>query len=281
MRIADSQRSLLELLLTPLVRYFLRKSLTIQTFYDVAKTVFISAAVEELERSGEAVNVSRISAATGVTRNEVTRIYKKRELPAVRTGMSIAARVMGQWELDPRFSSKNRTPRVLTVAGEDSDFRRLVHSVSKTLNPSTVLKELERIGAIERTARGVKLVKDVDRSADEERWRVELAAQDIGVLLQAVDENIAHPEAVRNHHIHTEADNIVATALPEIREWLLAEGKKFHKKLRAYLSRHDADLMPDLEPGSPVGRRVTFASFSLTSPLPPAKPPESSTRTGG
>lgn len=266
MRVSSEQRPLLEMLLTPLVRYFLRKSLTIQTFYDIAKTVYVSVAVKELERDGTKVNVSSISAATGVTRNEVARIYKRQELPTVRTGMSIPARVMGQWELDPQFSTKSKRPRVLSYEGQDSEFYELVRSITKTYNPRTMLTELERLGAIEYTSRGVKLVKDVDRSEDEENWRIELAAQDMDVLLKAVDENISLPDSIRNHHIHTEADNVSKESLPKIRKWVLAEGKRHHKKIREYLAKFDADTS-ELKPGAEVGQKVVFCSFSFTSPL--------------
>lgn len=265
MRISDSQRSLLELLLTPLVRYFFRKSLTIQTFYDIAKTVYVAVAVEEFSRAKEEINVSRISAATGVTRNEVTRIYKKQELPTVRTGMSIASRVMGQWELDSRFCSRARKPRVLTYVGEASEFAELVRSVSKTLNSRTVFRELERIGAVTMTRKGVRLVKDVDRSEDEERWRIELAAQDMDLLLQAVDENITRPQATRNHHVHTEADNVFKELLPDIRLWIEREATKFHKRMREYLAKQDADFNKGKSESGESGQKVVFSSFSFTS----------------
>lgn len=268
MRISEAKRSLLEMILTPVVRYFVRKNYTIQTFYDIAKAVFVAVAIEELEREEGKVNVSRLSAMTGVTRNEVTRIYKRQELPSVRTGMSIPARVMGQWELDARFCTKARKPRVLSCSGEDNEFYALVESVSKTLNPSTVMKELERIGAVEKTSRGVRLVKDIDRSEDEDPWRIELAAQDMDVLLQAVEENMQHPEVTRNLHIHTEADNILASALPKIREWVLAEGKRHHKRIRDYISKFDADVRPELV-GDERGKKVVFSTFSYTS-LPEA-----------
>ncbi|MCB0328688.1 MAG: hypothetical protein KDD70_03465 [Bdellovibrionales bacterium] len=264
MRITDSQRKLLELLLTPIVRHFVRKSLTIQTLYDVCKSVFIAVAEEELARGGTKVNVSTLSAATGVTRKEVKRIYRDQELPKVRSGISVTSRVIGQWEQSPRFSSKNKTPRTLTYKGVGSEFSELVLSVSRTLEASTVLKDLARIGAVAFTPRGVRLVKDVDRSLDEERWRIELAAQDMDALLKAVNDNIDNPEVTRNLHLHTEADNLYVDALPEAREWLLEEGKKHHRRVRSYLSKIDADISTGENPERLAGGRLVFSSFSYT-----------------
>lgn len=271
MRVATAQRALLELLLTPVARYFLRKSLTIQTFYDVAKSVFLAVAIEELERADYKINVSRLSAMTGITRRDVTRMYHLDELPKVRSGISIGARVIGQWEQDPQFCTSARRPRVLKHYGEESEFRELVESVSTSLNASTVLLELQRIGAIEVTPRGIKLVKNVDHSEDEERWRVELAAQDIDLLLQAVDDNIHNPELTRNLHIHTEADNVVEKDLPKIRSWLLEEGKRHHKRVRDYLAKFDTDISRGKQRAGRSGARVVFSSFSYCSHATPTE----------
>jgi hypothetical protein len=50
--------------------------------------------------------------------------------------------------------------------------------------------------------------------------------------------------------------------------WFLTEGKKFHRRARAFLSRFDRDVHPRDERGGSAGAKVAVTMFSLTSPLP-------------
>lgn len=260
-----TQREAFRILLRPVVRYFLRKSATIQTFHEIAKAVFIEVAAEELRAAKQKVNVSRLSLITGITRNEVTRIYKHGKRPAVRSTDSVLSRVMGQWEQHPSFSTKAKTPKVLTFQGEDSEFHRLVSSVSKHINPGSVLKELEKTKSVERTPRGLKLVKEIDRSLDEEQWRIELLADDFESQLCAVNENIVKPEKTRNVQLRTEYDNIRVDQLEEVRHWFLQESKRVHKRLRNYLSQYDLDVNPvEEDTEHQAGGKAIFSTYSLT-----------------
>lgn len=43
----------------------------------------------------------------------------------------------------------------------------------------------------------------------------------------------------------TEYDNVCLDELPKVKEWLLKEGTKFHKKARDFISKYDLDVTPN------------------------------------
>ncbi len=253
----------IQFLLKPIVRFCLRRAHSIQDFMEAAKIVFVDVAAEELARGKERVNVSRLSVLTGLYRKDVTRIYKEQQT-GVSEPQSVLGRVIGQWRHDKRFINKSGQPRVLSLKGEKSEFRRLVQTISKNINPGTILFELERMGSIERTPNGVKLVRQMPGFGSNPRKGFELLSRDIQTLVDAVQENLLSKVRPSNLHIRTEYDNIAKEHLPEIRRWLIDEGKVFHRKTREYLSRFDKDINPELDETTLGGGRVVVNAFSFT-----------------
>ena len=254
--------SSLQYLMKPVVRFCLRRSIGIQEFYSVAKIVFVSVADEEIGKTTSKINVSRISVMTGLNRGEVHRLYREKE-PAPTQPLSLLGRVIGQWRHDPRFTTKAGEPRLLSFEGEGSEFQDLAHSVSKNVNHGTIFFELKRIGAVEETPKGLKLLKQIYGMGSDPKKGFELLAHDVDTMFNSIEENIEGEPKISNLHISTEYDNIVAKQMPVIRGWLITEGKAFHKKVRKFLSKYDKDVNPKLakEHG---GARVSVSAFSFT-----------------
>ena len=232
----------LKTMLRPIVRFWMRDSETLQTFVDVLKVAFVEIAVENMLKSEEKINVSRISMMTGVHRRDAAKIYKQGSVPE-RALPDIVSRVVTTWQEDPEFSTNTKKPKTLSFTGMDSEFARLVERVSKGVQPGTVLYELERAGAVTTSRYGARLIKsEFRRSKDLER-AVVILSRDIRSLITAVEENIGSDESP-NMHARTEYDKIYTSELPKIRAWLWKEGRKFHKRARAYLAKFDEDFSP-------------------------------------
>ncbi|MCB0358721.1 MAG: hypothetical protein KDD44_03770 [Bdellovibrionales bacterium] len=254
----------LRLILRPIARFCLRRSLTVQDLIEAGKAAMLDAAAAEIERTGATVTISKLRVMTGLHRRDVNRIYKERSLNEVSAGYITG--VIGRWLTHQRYQTKSGTPRVLTCEFEDSEFNELVSEVSTDVHPSSVLFELERVGAVERSARGLRLKADVYSGGGDPVKIYELLQRDIDYLVTAVEENAFEPQPVPNLHIMTEYDNISMRDLPKIREWLLRQGSIFHHEARNYLSRFDLDLNPRSKKQG--GGRVRIGSFSQCS-LPP------------
>ncbi|MFM1848379.1 MAG: hypothetical protein RL417_1853 [Pseudomonadota bacterium] len=251
-------------MLQPVVRLCFRRSLQLNDIIDLLKEVFVALAKEELQKAGEAPSLSRLSVMTGVHRKDVTRIERAGDVKG--GGANLIARVMVQWQHDPRFSTKRGRPRVITVEGRESEFAELVRSVNgEDVSPYAVLHEMERLGAVERTPNGLRLAWRDFVAGDDLRSGLEMLASDTADLGQAVEENLFKAsESIRNLHLKTEFDNIVPEAVSEIRAWILQEGSLFHRRVRDFLARYDRDLSPSLK-GAEGRCRVVLGTFSLTS----------------
>lgn len=254
-------QSILPIVLRPLVRFCMRHSIKLGDLVESLKAVYVEVAREQLADSGSEISGSRMSVMTGVHRKDVARLLDN-ELPA-RESKSFVTRVVGAWRNSREFCGASGKPRVLSFEGKQSEFGKLVSSVSVDLNPYTVLFELERIGAVQRTRGGLKLVSRLYNPLGDKRSGFELLASDMGDLMEAVEENLQEGSAgtVPNLHIKTEYDNIPATHAVTIREWCLREGSAFHQRARNFLSQFDRDLNPSAANGEGT-IRVAVGAFS-------------------
>ncbi|RMD86346.1 MAG: hypothetical protein D6808_03595, partial [Candidatus Dadabacteria bacterium] len=179
----------------------------------------------------------------------------------------LASRVIGQWQQNKRFLTKSRRPKVLSIDGDDSEFNKLVRSISQDVHPGTVLFELERIGAVERTKNGVKLVARayVPKHNPKEGFR--LLSEDVSDLMLTIEENIFLRDDNPNLHAKTEYDNISEEDVPKIRNWILKEGAILHQKARNFISKFDRDLNPKKKKTKGRRMRVVLGSYSRIAPL--------------
>ena len=249
----------LELMLRPIIRFCIRRSIKLQDFLQISKTIFVRVAEAEMEQSEVKVSASRLSLMTGVHRKDVAQILS--EGPLFKNEKNFITRIIGQWQNDPRFSTKSGKPRTLTCQGKNNEFIDLVRSVSNDPNPYTVLYELERLGMVQKTSRGLKLIGTFFNPSMNPTESLKLLASDTDDLITAVEENIEGTEKVPNLHIKTEYDKVSEDAVEKIRNWFIKEGGVFHARARKFLSQFDKDINPDVK-GKNCKVRVAVGTFS-------------------
>ena len=251
-------RKCLHAILKPVIRYCLRHSIKLQDFVEIAKALYVESANDELQREGSEISISRLSIMTGVHRKDVPRLQSN-ERTEQPFGADLSARVLGHWQTSRRFLTKNGKPKVLQIEGAESEFSALVQSVSREMNPYTVLFELERAGMVDRTTHGLRLKARSFITADNLDEGLHFLQTDSEDLIQAVEENLFSQQQIRNLHIKTEYDNIGETDLDSIRSWLLAQGEAFHAKARRFLATFDRDVNPKISKRKEPSRRVRIA----------------------
>lgn len=250
-------------ILRPLVRLCFRNACSAYEVIEAVKAVFIELAVDQIKAGGNKITASRLSVMTGIDRRDVKRIYAGDGMPESQP--SLVTRVLGQWENDPHFSSRGR-PRVLSYKGEDSEFKSLVASISKDMNPATMLFELQRLGLVERVGDDVKLLGAVNYYAAEPEKKFAVLSRNFETLGLASEENLFEDIETKNLNLRTEFDNIRPADLPKIRAWLVKHGTQFHDRARAFLSKFDEDVRPRGKKRSAKrGATVVLGSFSWTS----------------
>ncbi|MCB0354441.1 MAG: hypothetical protein KDD64_12980 [Bdellovibrionales bacterium] len=253
------QEVVLKAFLTPAVRFCLKHNIGIRSFFELTKQCFVHECAEEQQKQGQTVTASSLTVATGLNRREVTRITKGDS--KVVEDSYLPRRILNRWEQTKQFTTKGGRPKVLTFEGEESEFSRLVRSVSQDVRPAALLAELERSSLVEFTPRGVKPLR-VDQSvASDPNKILEVLAADSTRLIRAVEENAYLSQAPRNAHYITEFDNISRAKIPEIKTKLIALVSRFHQDVRKYLSRYDKDI--NKLPAEKGGCTVSVTTFSL------------------
>ena len=256
---ADTLHKCLVLILKPIVRLCLKRSLKIQDLLEAAKVAFLDLSEEEMRAQGAEVSMSRLSIMTGIHRRDVMRLWRD-EKPPKQEGSQLK-RVIWKWQQDERFQNKAGRPRLLQVEGKQSEFVDLVQSVSQDLNPYTILFELERIGAITRVDDKIKLEGTVYIPKGDVLEGFALLSADAADLIMGVEENVFEKPEIKNLHIKTEYDNVTIDSVERIKEWFLDQGEAFHKAARDFLAQFDKDINPQLK-AKLGGARVALGTFS-------------------
>lgn len=251
----------LYLLLRPIVRFCLRRSIKYSEFVECAKQLFCHLAQEECCSDDQEPSVSKISIITGINRREVTRL-KNSEV--VGGGQSnLIAKIIGKWQSKPYRNVRGRI-KSLNCDSKTSEFATLVNSVSRDLNPYTVLFELERTGCVSRSGNKVKLAANQYIPKGKALEGYQLLSEDLDLLLEGVEENILEAHDLENLHLRTFYDNISPKDVTTIKRWLLAEGKAFHRRARAFISQFDRDES-SCNPTSDA-MQVSVGTFSFVKP---------------
>ncbi len=252
----------LQSLLTPIIRFCLRNSLGLNDILECAKVVFIKVASDEFKAAGEEINVSRLSAATGVHRKDAARIFKHGDTKIESS--YFVARVVGQWLNHKTFSAAPGKPKILSFEGDDSQFYDLVRTIGLDLRPGTVLFDMERVGLVERTPRGLKLKANTFVPKGAPLNELKMLGEDAEDFMMAVLENVYGGEERNNIHVVTVYDNVDEADLKRIRKWFADQAASLHKRSCNFLSRFDLDINSQKSKKKKGGRRVLIGTFTRT-----------------
>jgi hypothetical protein len=163
---------------------------------------------------------------------------------------------------------------MLSTVGNESEFSKLVTSVTKQISPYTVLFELKRINSVEIVEDKIKLILPEYWTGHSPEETYLLVSRNIENLLNAVEENLkSDANTAHQLHLTTEYDNISEEKMTEIKEWFIKKGDQFHKEARDFLSKFDKDINPDLK--GEAGAKVSVTTFSFSAPkseIPQIKP---------
>jgi hypothetical protein len=262
----------LERLMAPLARLCLARGLRFAAVEEMLKRAFVDMARAGSQASAGTRDISRISAATGLNRREVTRItLDVTARAAVRP--SPATQIFTRWMGARRLRDKNGNPRPIKRQGRAPSFEALAQSVTRDVHPRTLLEELCRLGlaALDEETDTVSLVRDsfVPRK---DRSRM------YGFLGNNVGDHLAAAVA-----------NVLAASPPHLEQAVFADGlsKESTNAVRALVTAQWKELLTGLVPkiqalvdgdaqaGRKADRRVRVGLYSYHAPMPrPTDDPE-------
>jgi hypothetical protein len=165
-------------LLLPIGRLSLESGLGSPDLVRAAKHACVRAAIAQVVKPGERINVSRLSVVTGLTRKEVATIVSeiRGEKHAGRVGIKEqrAMRVARGWMTDPRFVAQHGLPARLPLRGQKKSFASLVGQYGGDVTPNSVLRELERMNLVASTKSGELRLRSVPSKFQKTQHLLEL-----------------------------------------------------------------------------------------------------------
>lgn len=162
--VSADQKAVLDALanvFVPLAHLCIAKGIRIRAVEERLRSAFVAAARDAHPNQLATRLTSRISATTGLTRREVSRL--ETEPDAVHQPQhSPVTELFTRWMSDPEFQFADGKPRVLTRQGKPPSFESLAQSITRDVHPRTLLNELCRlqIAAHDEQADTVQLIRE-------------------------------------------------------------------------------------------------------------------------
>lgn len=190
-QILRSMNDALRKVLTPLVGVMIRYGFSYGTFSEIARSVFVEQAYKQLQRENQKATASAVSALTGLSRKEVSRLSKGGDAELVETEQkrNRAAQVMSGWSNDPDFSNQGQ-PKILPLTGESGSFAELVRRYGSDVTASSILALLIRNGAVENGDTTVRLLSDAYIPMGTPIERLEILGTDANELITTIAHNM-------------------------------------------------------------------------------------------
>jgi Family of unknown function (DUF6502) len=188
---ARALQSALARILEPVAQLSVARGLPCPAVEEQLRRAFVLAASRAHAQLPAHRRVSRIAAATGLTRREVSRLTQPAdvEAPARRP---LANEVFARWLTDPELRDARGQPRDLPRSGPAPSFETLAQSVTRDVHPRTLLDELLRLrlAALDADGERVSLVRDAFVPREDGTRMLELLRDNTGDHLAAAVANV-------------------------------------------------------------------------------------------
>ena len=154
--IQEALLSALEAILRPTVKLLLQSGIGFSEFASVAKSVFVQVATEEYKRRGRPANFSQVSAMTGISRKEVSKIRNAESDVRWTPNMEVSPvnTILHQWHFDTDFSDGAGTAKTLPFEGPLS-FSTLVTRHAGDIPPGAIRTTLQKAGVLTQSSDGL------------------------------------------------------------------------------------------------------------------------------
>jgi hypothetical protein len=215
--------------------------------------------------------VSRMSAATGLTRREVSRLMRNPQPEAPRR--SLATQLFTRWLSDPAYRRDGEALRELPRTGPAPSFQSLARAVTQDVHPRTLLDELGRLGLANHDQRRdtVVLLRDTFVPHDDQQRMLGFLAANVGDHLQAAVSNVTGAEACESGTRHLEqalfADELSAESIERLQPVVRQQWQAVFKTLAPVVQRMiDEDEALD----RPRRERLRVGMYAYSAPMAPA-----------
>jgi hypothetical protein len=259
--VTAAARKALARLLEPLAGFVFDSGLSVKDVHSILRAAAVrSMATRQLEISRR-VNISGISASTGISRAEISRILKSGTATADDNQdrhQQSTNRILAAWRQDPRFTTPNGQPADLRIYGRGSTFESLVKLNGKGIPTRAVLDELIRTRSIElRSAQLVRLKAEISVDRGITPQVVKAFGDRVTELMATLLQNMRDPEnsvfAASAAHARVSANE-----LPLLRREISSRGAEFLSEIEEMVARGSVNSRPSTKSKNAPSVSVTI-----------------------
>lgn len=252
--------------LLPLARLGVAWGVTYGELDELLKQVLVEAAREvhadvPLHRA-----VSRISAATGISRREVTRLTHTGAQPEeAPRRQSLSNELFVRWLTQPAFRQDDGRPRILPRMGPPPSFESLAESVSRDVRPRTFLEELCRLGVarVNEPQDTVELLRDTFVPGGDTRQMFGFLGHNVGDHLSAAVHNVL-TTGVRHLEQALFADELSVHSIEYVRPLVAAQWRTLLAEIAPVLQQL---IDQDAQAGRPQDQRIRIGMYAWSAPM--------------
>jgi hypothetical protein len=251
--------------LAPLAQLCVSRGLPIQAVEAQIRQTFMLAARQAHEAQGATPNASRLSAATGLTRREVTRLLEE-EARQTPLRPSPSSQVFTRWLTDASLRDAQFQPLALPRQGEAPSFEALAQSITRDVHPRTLLDELCRLNLVtlDPVTDTVHLQADAFVPRGDWTRMVGFLGQNVGDHLRAATANVLGTGQQHfEQAIH--ADELSEHSIAALRQLVSREWKHLLDNL---VPRIEALIAEDREARRQSNQQIRIGFFSWTESMP-------------
>jgi hypothetical protein len=261
-------------LLQPLARLAVARGLTHATVDEMLRAAFVEVAHAAYPQLLEHRRVSRISAATGINRREVTRLVEARQRQP-EPARSYPSEVFARWSTHSEYLDRDGRPRPLPRLGAAPSFEALAQSVTRDMHPRSLLEELIRLGLAEHDEDQdtVALRRDAFVPRGDEARMVGFLGANLGDHFNAAVDNVL---AVGKEHFEQAiyADGLSDASLARLRELVMQHWLAMTNELVPRIEKMIADDdAAGIGSTAGAGNRMRIGLFSYQVAVEPPAPP--------
>lgn len=254
--------------LEPLAQLALARGLPYAALDELLRRVLVEQARQLHADTPAHGMVSRLSAATGLARREVTRLLQTPAEPAA-AARSLASEVFARWLADPAYRRRGR-PLPLPRTGPAPSFESLAHCVTRDVHPRTLLAELCRLELTswDEASDQVRLRTDAYVPRADSDAMLGLLAENVGDHLHAAVDNVL---GQGNAHFEQAvfADELSAQSVQALRPLLATQWSELLRCVAPELERH---MTEDRAQNRLADQRVRVGFYSYAAPMPAPAP---------
>ncbi|MEZ5554964.1 DUF6502 family protein [Haliea sp.] len=253
-------------ILRPLARVLLSHGMAYGAFAELARRAFADEGFALAARSGKRATVSSVSALTGMTRKEISRL-REDDAP-VSAGASQrynrAIRVISGWVNDADFHDAAGQPAALPLEGAEASFAELTRRYSGDVPAAAMLAILEASANVQVHEGRALLVERAYIPMATSLEKLNILGRDVGELVFTIGHNLEAPPADRFFQRKVSNASIGGAAAAEFRALSNRKSQALLEEYNAWLNQHQVD--DTAEEGAESPRYVAVGIYYIELP---------------